>query len=166
MKISLIKIFLIITVTTFGQKNIKNSWIVKDGKEISYAEYNQRDPTEFSEINVIPGNEKTVRLFGKKSKKGIVHLKTKEFIGNQKVLFDNLKTEFRNGGQETKMLVINGIPYVRNDKLDKIVMDLKADEVEWIIIPESLLNQEPVFNNSDKRVKVVQTNVDIEMPSR
>lgn len=166
MRTLLINIFLLVALTTFGQKSIKKAWILRDGKEIGYAEYKQIDPTQFSEINIIPGDKKSVRLFGKKSKKGIVHLKTKEFIENQKALLDNLKAEFSDGGQETKMLVINGIPFERNDKLDKIVMNLRTGEVEWILIPESLLNQQPVFYNGDKRVKVVQTNVDIEMPSR
>ena len=165
MKTILISLFLLVTLTASGQKNIKKAWILRDGREISYTEYKQIDPTQFAEINVIPGDKKHVRLFGKKSKKGIVHLKTKEFIENQKILLDNLKTEFRNGGQETKMLVINGIPFERSDELNKIVFDLKTDEVEWILIPESLLNQQPVFNNSDKRIKVVQTNVEV-MPSR
>jgi hypothetical protein len=161
MKTLLISLFLLTALTSFGQKSIKESWILKDGNEISYAEYKQLDPTRFSEINVIPGSKKTVGLFGKKSKKGILHLKTSQFIENQKVLFDDLKAEFRDGGQETKMLVINGIPYERNDKLDKIIMNLKADEVEWILVPESQLNQQPAFNNSDKRVKIIQTNVEL-----
>ena len=165
MRTVLISLFLLVTQATFGQKNIKKAWILRDGKEISYTEYKQIDPTQFAEINVVPGDKKHVRLFGKKSKKGLVHLKTKEFIENQKTLLGNLKTEFRNGGQETTMLVINGIPFERNDKLNKLVIDLKTHEVEWILIPESLLNRQPLFNNSDKRVKVIQTNVEIDIPS-
>jgi hypothetical protein len=160
MRTVLISLFLLVTLTTFGQKNIKKAWILRDGKEISYTEYKQIDPTQFAEINVIPGDKKHVRLFGKKSKKGIVHLKTKEFIENQKTLLDSLQTEFKSGGQETKMVVINGIPFDRTEKLDKIIINLKIEEIEWMFIPDSSYNTEMFFHNG-KNIKVIQTNVDI-----
>jgi hypothetical protein len=162
----LISLFIVVTLTTFGQKNIEKAWILRDGQEISFAEFKQNDPTNFSVINVIPGNKKTVKLFGRKSKRGIVHLKTHGFIENQNILFDKLKTEFKTGSQETKILVINGIPYDRNETLDKIIADLKIEDIEWIVIPENSLNTQPVFNNNDKRVKVIQTNTEIEIPIR
>lgn len=153
---SLITLLLIIsTLTTFGQRAVKRSYILVDGHETTYDEYKKLDLTKFAEINVLADKDLTIRLFGKKAKHGVVHLRTKEFNDRQKKLIKDLKTEFEENRIETTLIVINGIPYDREqfqkDKINKI----EYRTVEWIVIPE------PTELMNHKKVIVIQTNVEI-----
>jgi hypothetical protein len=149
-------IFLLGTLTTFGQKNIKKAYILVDGKPITYKEYKQIDPTKFAEIKVSAGNDELVGLFGKKAKDGIVHLKSSGFLDNQHKLLDDLINEFKENRIETTLLIINGIPYDRSQISNDRINKLNYETVELIAVPE---NTGTTFNH--KRIIVIQTNVDL-----
>src|SRR5688572_29457428 len=104
-------LFGLISLTTFGQKEIRKAYILVDGKVTSYEEYKKLDLTKFATVTVLAGNKENVRLFGKKAKKGVVHLRTREFNDNQIELLKDLKAEFDENRIETTLIVINGVPY-------------------------------------------------------
>jgi hypothetical protein len=148
-------LFVLFTSTTFGQKEVKKAYIFVDGKETTYQEYKTLDLTKFASITVLARNDENRKLFGKKAKHGIVHLRTKEFNDQQKKIIADLKAEFEENRIETTLIMINGIPYDRDqfqkDKIGKI----EFGTVEWIVIPE------PTELMNHKKVIVIQTNVEI-----
>jgi hypothetical protein len=155
MRTSLTFLLVISALASFGQRTVKKSYVLVDGQETTYDEYKKLDLTKFAEINVLAEKDLTLRLFGKKAKHGVVHLRTKEFNDQQKKLIKDLKTEFDENRIETTLIVVNGIPYDREqfqkDKINKIEYRI----VEWIAIPK------PTELMNNKKVIVIQTNVDI-----
>jgi hypothetical protein len=149
--------FIFITLTTFGQKNIRKAYILVDGKPTSYKEYKEIDLTKFPEIKVLAGNDETIKIFGKKAKNGVVHLKSSSFIDNQRNLLDGLKKEFEENKLETTLLVINGIP-LDNSKISMDTINkLTTETVEIISVPDV----GTTFNHRNKKVIVIMTNVTI-----
>ena len=155
MRTSITFLLVISALATFGQRTVKRSYILVDGQETTYHEYKKLDLTKFAEINVLAEKDLTLRLFGKKAKHGVVHLRTREFNDRQQKLIKDLKAEFNENRIETTLIVINGIPYDREqfqkDKINKI----QYGTVEWISIPK------PTELMSNKKVIVIQTNVEI-----
>jgi len=154
-------LLLITTSTVFGQK-LKKAIFYLDGKEIKYGTFkNILEEKRFEQINTIPGTKETREIFGDRAKNGVVHLKTTKFILKQDSLINSLRKEFIDHGTETQMVVINGLPFDRNEALEKVVININDTAIEWIFIPD---NTDIFYPN--KRVKVIQTNKRVEMPSR
>ena len=151
----------ITTSTVFGQK-LKKAIFYLDGQEIKYSAFKKiLEDKKFEQINTIPGTKETTEIFGDRAKNGVVHLKTTKFILRQDSLIASLKKEFMDNGTGTKMVVINGVPFDRNDALEKSIIDMDDKTIEWIFIPG---NTDIFYPN--KRVKVIQTNKRVEVPSR
>jgi hypothetical protein len=82
-----------------------------------------------------------------------VHLRTREFNDKQKKIINDLKAEFRENRVETTLIVINGVPYDRDQFQQQKIERIDYGTVEWIAILEDtgMLNH--------KKVVVIQTNV-------
>jgi hypothetical protein len=159
-------ILILLTVTwtgdVFGQK-LKKAIFYLDGEEIKYKEFKRRLGEEkFEQINTIPGTKETVGLFGERAKNGIVHLKTTKFIHQQDSLILTLKNEFRDNGTETKMIVLNGVPFERSAELEKVVIELDKQDIEWLFIAANANN---IFHTIGQ-IKVIQTNKSVNVTSR
>jgi hypothetical protein len=146
-------LFILSTLSVFGQRSVKNAYILVDGHEKSYKEYKKLNLTKFAEINVLAEKEQTIQVFGKKAKHGVVHLRTREFNDKQKKIINDLKAEFRENRVETTLIVINGVPYDRDQFQQQKIERIDYGTVEWIAILEDtgMLNH--------KKVVVIQTNV-------
>lgn len=155
MRILITFLFITFTLTAFGQRSVKKCYIVVDGQETTYAEYKRLDLTEFAEINIIGEGNQALRLFGKKAKHGVVHLRTKEFNDQQKKLIEDLKAEFLENRTETTLIVINGIPYDRDQFKKEKIDGIDYQTIEWIVSPE------PTELMNNKKVIVIQTNVEM-----
>lgn len=154
----LISISLILfALTTFGQKNIRKAYILVDGKPISYQDYKTLNLTQFPEIKVLAGNDETIKIFGKKAKNGIVHLKTRSFLDNQKSVLDELRKEYETNNLETTLLVINGVPFDSNQVSKEAINKLNSETVEIISVPDI----GTTLNHRNKKVIVITTNVGI-----
>ena len=155
-------LFLAITTSTVVGQKLKKAIFYLDGQEINYRTFKKmlQDKT-FEQINTIPGTKETKEIFGDRAKDGVVHLKTTKFILRQDSLIASLKKEFIDKGTETKMVVINGLPFDRNEVLEKLIINMDDKTIEWIFIPD---NTDIFYTN--KRVKVIQTNKRVEVPSR
>lgn len=149
--------FTLLTLTTFGQKNVRKAYILTDGKPTTYKEYKKTDLTKFPEIKILAGNEDIIKIFGKKAKNGIVHLKSSGFIDNQKDLLNELKKEFEENKLETTLLVINGVPMDSSQISSDTINKLNAENIEIIFVPD----MDTIFNHRNKKVIVVTTNVTI-----
>jgi len=151
----------IATSAVFGQK-LKKAIFYLDAQEIKYKTFQKllEDKT-FEQINTIPGTKETQEIFGERAKNGVVHLKTSKFILRQDSLITSLKKEFVHNGTETKMVVINGLPLDRNESLEKTIINMDDKTIKWIFIPD---NTDIFYPN--KRVKFIQTNKKVEVPSR
>jgi hypothetical protein len=146
-------LFILSTLSVFGQRSVKNAYILVDGHEKSYKEYKKLNLTKFAEINVLAEKGQTIQVFGKKAKHGVVHLRTREFNDKQKKIINDLKAEFRENRVETTLIVINGVPYDRDQFQQQKIERIDYGTVEWIAILEDtgMLNH--------KKVVVIQTNV-------
>lgn len=150
------------TSDVFGQK-LKKAIFYLDGEEIKYNEFQKTlKENKFEQINTIPGTKETVEIFGERAKNGVVHLKTTKFIQQQDSLILILQNEFRSNGKETKMIVLNGVPFERSVELDKVVVDLDRRDIEWVFIAAKSDN---LFHTIGQ-IKVIQTNKSMTVPSR
>lgn len=158
-------ILILLTVTwtgdVFGQK-LKNAIFYLDGEEIKYKEFKRKlEEKKFEQISTIPGTKETVDVFGERAKNGVVHLKTTNFIRQQDSLILILKNEFRDDGTETKMIVLNGVPFERNAELEKVIIELDKQDIEWLFIAAKPDN---IFHTMGQ-IKVIQTNKGVNVPS-
>lgn len=155
-KLCFVILFLSISIGSNAQKNLKKAYILRDGVEISYAEYRLVDPTRFSEIKILAGNKEIVKIFGKKAKRGIVHLKSYGFIETQKILLDSLVTGLKSNTLESVLIIINSVPYDSKLVPVGVINQLNYDTVEIIKISD---NSGIVFDQ--KHFFLIQTNKEI-----
>jgi hypothetical protein len=149
-------LLLLIFIGTFtgalAQRNIKKALIVVDGRSVTYKEYEALDPSQFSEIKVLSASKEHVKLFGKKSRRGIVHLKSRKFLDDQKLLYDQLLNELSENRTEP-ILILNGIPVERTKDLKNSLLKLPYEAIEWIV----LLDDTKGMNG--QKTMIIQTNV-------
>ena len=99
--------------------------------------------------HTIHGTKETIEIFGDRAKNGVVHLKTTKFILRQNSLIASLKEEFIDKGTETKMVVINGLPFDRNEALEKLIIDMDDKAIESSLFSEVglvVLVPQPITN--------------------
>jgi hypothetical protein len=153
MRIYLQLSLVLLTVSAFGQKEIKKALIYLDSKSITYKEYKEYDLTGLSDVTVLADKEAAVNLFGQKAKNGVVLLRTNQFKDSLKIRLESLKKEIQTDGLENKFIVLNGVPVDQSDKTKSKLLELKFQQLEWITFPK------PTDIINKTRTIVIQTNV-------
>lgn len=120
-----------------AQRNLKKAYFLKDGAEITYADYKSLDVSKFSEINTLPGSKEIVEIFGKDARHGVIHLRSAAFVDQQSRLLDSLKREFNSKKSESFLIILNSIAVDCRLLPSDVFAQLDRDTVEIIKLTRS-----------------------------